>query len=62
MPRQRYRQNPLPLGPEAPPVELFGPEQPDPPGLQVTEQGQLDVVPLGPLFEGRCENDGQDKD
>jgi hypothetical protein len=51
MPRQRYRQNPLPLGPDAPPVELFGPEQPNPPGLQVAEQGQLGVVPLGPLFQ-----------
>jgi hypothetical protein len=53
MPRQRYRQNPLPLGPDAPPVELFGPEQPNPPGLQVAEQGQLGVVPLGPLFDGK---------
>jgi len=51
MPRQRYWQNPLPLGPDAPPVELFGPEQPNPPGLQVAEQGQLGVVPLGPLFD-----------
>jgi hypothetical protein len=51
MPRQRYRQNPLPLGLDAPPVELFGPEQPNPPGLQVAEQGQLRVVPLGPLFQ-----------
>ncbi len=51
MTRHRYRQNPLPLGPDAPPVELYGPEQPTPPGLQVAEQGQLGVVPLGPLFE-----------
>ncbi len=51
MPRHRYRQNPLTLGTEAPPPQVFGPEQPNPPGLQVTEQGQLDVVPLGPLFE-----------
>jgi hypothetical protein len=51
MPRQRYRQNPLPLGSDAPPAELFGPEQPTPPGLEVAEQGQLGVVPLGPLFE-----------
>jgi hypothetical protein len=28
-------------------VELFGPEQPHPPGLQVVEQGQLGVLPLG---------------
>jgi len=55
MPRQRYRQNPLPLGPDAPPVELYGPEQPTPPGLQVAEQGQLGVVPLGPLFEAESE-------
>jgi hypothetical protein len=56
MPRQRYRQNPLPLGPYAPPVELFGPEQPTPPGLEVAEQGQLAVVPLGPLFDGQSGN------
>jgi hypothetical protein len=57
MPRQRYRQNPLPLGPDTPPVELFGPEQPNPPGLQVAEQGQLGVVPLGPLFDGQGGNE-----
>jgi hypothetical protein len=51
MPRHRYRQDPLPLGIEAPPPQVFGPEQPNPPGLQVQEQGQLDVVPLGPLFK-----------
>jgi len=62
MPRQRYQQNPLPLGPDAPPVELFGPEQPTPPGLQVAEQGQLGVVPLGPLFDGQSLNEGQSKD
>ena len=59
MPRQRYRQNPLPLGPDAPPVELYGPEQPTPPGLQVAEQGQLGVVPLGPLFD-ESQNQGAD--
>jgi hypothetical protein len=32
-------------------VELLDPEQPKPPGLKVAEQGQLVVVPLGPLFE-----------
>jgi hypothetical protein len=37
-------------------VELYGPEQPTPPGLQVAEQGQLGVVPLGPLFEGQSGN------
>jgi hypothetical protein len=55
MPRQRYRQNPLPLDPDAPPVELYGPEQPNPPGLQVAEQGRLAVVPPGPLFEPEIE-------
>ena len=52
MPRPRYRQDPLPIGPDAPPVELFGPDQPNPPGLELMQQGQLQVVPLGPLFEG----------
>lgn len=50
MPRLRYRQNGLPLGAETPPPELFGPEQPLPAGLERMEQGQLNVVPLGPLF------------
>ncbi|MCP9831483.1 hypothetical protein KBZ14_01925 [Synechococcus sp. HJ21-Hayes] len=51
MPRPRYRQDPLPLGSDTPPPELFGPEQDLPPGLQLAEQGQLPVTPLGPLFE-----------
>jgi hypothetical protein len=51
MPRSRYRQNSLPLGDCAPPPELYGPEQPVPVGLEQVEQGQLAVVPLGPLFE-----------
>jgi len=51
MPRPRYRQDPLPIGPDAPQVELFGPEQPNPPGLELMQQGQLEVLPLGPLFE-----------
>lgn len=55
MPRHRYRQDPLPFGGAAPPPEVFGPEQPNPPGLQVAEQGQLGVVPLGPLFEAESE-------
>jgi hypothetical protein len=59
MPRQRYRQDPLPIGTDAPAVELFGPEQPNPPGLQVVEQGQLGVVPLGPLFD-ESRNQGAD--
>ena len=52
MPRPRYRQDPLPLGDYAPPQALYGPEQPLPVGLERMEQGQLGVVPLGPLFEG----------
>ena len=55
MPRPRYRQDPLPLGSDAPPSELFGPEQELPPGLQLAEQGQLPVVPLGPLFEEQAQ-------
>lgn len=51
MPRPRYRQDPLPLGDCTPPPELYGPEQPVPVGLEQVEQGQLAVVPLGPLFE-----------
>jgi hypothetical protein len=42
----------LPLGDYAPPPALYGPEQPLPVGLERMEQGQLGVVPLGPLFEG----------
>ena len=53
MPRPRYRQDPLPIRPDAPPVELFGPEQPNPPGLELMQQMQLQVVPLGPLFDGQ---------
>ena len=52
MPRPRYRQDPLPLGDCAPPPTLYGPEQQLPVGLERVEQGQLGVVPLGPLFEG----------
>jgi hypothetical protein len=51
VPRHRYRQNPLPLGSEAPEPLVYGPEQELPPGLQLIEQGQLEVIPLGPLFE-----------
>ena len=54
MPRPRYRQDPLPLGSDAPPSELFGPEQDLPPGLQLAEQGQLPVMPLDSLFEGEA--------
>ncbi len=55
MPRPRYRQDPLPLGDCAPPPALYGPEQQLPVGLERVEQGQLGVVPLGPLFEGVVE-------
>jgi hypothetical protein len=58
MPRLRYRQNPLPLGPDAPAAELYGPEQANPPGLQVMEQGKLAVVPLGPLFSDTPKAEG----
>ena len=52
MPRPRDRQDLLPLSDCAPPPSLYGPEQPLPAGLEQVEQGQLGVVPLGPLFEG----------
>jgi hypothetical protein len=52
MPRQRYRQNPLPLGSDAPPAELFGPEQPNPPGLQKDSPESLSRMRLG-RDEGR---------
>ena len=55
MPRPRYRQDPLPLGDCTPQPTLYGPEQPLPAGLERVEQGQLGVVPLGPLFEGVVE-------
>lgn len=51
MPRSRYRQDGLPLGAQTPSPQLFGPDQPLPAGLERMEQGQLDVVPLGPLFQ-----------
>jgi len=51
MPRKRYCQAPLPLESQTPDVELFGPDQPNAPVLQVAEQGQLGVVPLGPLLQ-----------
>ena len=49
--RPRFRQDPLPLGDCAPPPALYRPEQRLPAGLERIEQGQLGVVPLGPLFE-----------
>ena len=56
MPRPRYRQDPLPIGPDAPQVELFGPEQSNPPPrLELMQQGHLEVLTLGPLFEGNQE-------
>ena len=60
MPRPRYRQDPLPLGDCALPPALYGPEQPLPAGLERVEQGQLGVVPLGPLFEGVATTSGSD--
>ncbi|WP_286192996.1 MULTISPECIES: hypothetical protein [unclassified Synechococcus] len=40
-------------------VERYGPERPGP-TLEVLEQGQLGVEPLGPLFEGTApEGDGE---
>jgi hypothetical protein len=51
MPRQRYRQAPLPLGPDAQALKQFEPEQPNPPGLQVAEWVQLGVAPLVTLLE-----------
>ncbi len=35
-------------------MKLFGPEQPNPPGLELMQQGQLPVLPLGPLFDGQA--------
>jgi hypothetical protein len=61
MPRPRYRQDPLPLGDCAPPTALYGPEQPLPVGLERMEQGQLGVVPLGPLFEGEATTSSDSK-
>jgi hypothetical protein len=58
MPSPRYRQDQLPLGDCAPPPTLYGPEQPLPAGLERIEQGQLGVMPLGPLFEGTAAADG----
>jgi hypothetical protein len=59
MPRARYRQNGLPLGDQTSSPELLGPEQLLPPGLQQMEQGQLDVLPLGTLFDGQYAHDSQ---
>ena len=61
MPRPRYRQDPLPIGPDAPQVVLFGPEQPNPPGLELMQQGHLELLPLGPLFEGNQEEANPDE-
>ena len=48
----------MPLGDCALPPTLYGPEQPLPPGLEWVEQGQLEVVPLGPLFEATAAVEG----
>jgi len=43
-----------------PPVEAVSePEQPTIRGLQIAEQGQLEFVPLGPLFEGGWRGKGK---
>jgi len=47
----RYRQNSLPIGPAALAPTLYGPAQPLPASMQLAEQGLLDVLPLGPLFD-----------
>lgn len=52
--RHRYRQDPLPLGTESPPAELFEPEQPYPPGLKVAKQGQQEVDGALPMRSTHC--------
>ena len=47
MPRPRYRQDPLPIGPDAPQVELFGPEQPQSPRVGADAAGAAGSGPLG---------------
>ena len=47
--RHRYEQQGLPG--TGVPAERYGPERPGP-TLETIEQGQLQVEPLGPLFEG----------
>lgn len=46
---------PTGVGPDAPPVQLLGPEQPNPPGLELMRQVHLEVLPLGPLFDASQE-------
>jgi hypothetical protein len=54
MPRPRYRQDPLPIGPDAPPVESFGPEQRSPPGLELIQMG-LVAQRLGQIINSSSE-------
>jgi len=35
---------------------MYGPAQPLPVGMQLAQQGHLDVVPLGPLFDNQIED------
>jgi len=56
MPRPRYRQNSLPVGSESPAPMMYGPAQPLPVGMQLAQQGHLDVVPLGPLFDNQIDD------
>ena len=42
-------------------MKLFGPEQPNPPGLELMLQGQLQLLQLGALFEEEQE-DSDDSD
>lgn len=53
--RHRYEQQGLPG--TGVPVEQYGPERPGP-KLEAIEQGQLQVEPLGPLFEGAAVEGG----
>jgi hypothetical protein len=47
MPRPRYRQDPLPIGPDAPQVELFGPKQPQSPRVGADAAGAPGGAPPG---------------
>ena len=53
--RHRYEQQGLPG--TGVPAERYGPERPGP-TLETIEQGQLQVEPLGPLFEGAAVEGG----
>ena len=53
--RHRYEQQGLPG--TGVPAERYGPERPGP-TLETIEQAQLQVEPLGPLFEGSAVEGG----